>query len=79
MDILLKPPQPFIGLFLPNKSVTSDGEMEQKFPVFASFCLCMIMFSLMFKPVNGEKFSLAAISDSVKDLMKFFQVISFSF
>ena len=51
--------------------------MEQKFPVFASFSLCMIMFSLMFKPVNGEKFSLAAISDSVKDLMKFFQVISF--
>ena len=51
--------------------------MEQKFLVFASFCLCMIMFSMMFKPVNGEKFSLAAISDSVKDLMKFFQVISF--
>ena len=51
--------------------------MEQKFPVFASFSLCMIMFSLMFKLVNGEKFSLAAISDSVKDLMKFFQVISF--
>ena len=47
--------------------------MVQKFPVFASFCLCMIMFSLMFKPVNGEKFSLAAISDSVKDLMKFFR------
>ena len=49
--------------------------MEQKFSVFASFCLCIIMFSMMFKPVNWEKFSLAAISDSIKDLVKFFQVI----
>ena len=51
--------------------------MELKFLVFASFCLCMIMFSMMFKPANGEKFSLTGISDSVKDLIKKFQVILF--
>ena len=68
----------FDASFLLNKSVTSDGEMEQqKFSVFASFCLCIIMFSMMFKPANGEKFSLAAISDSIQDLVKFFQVILF--
>ena len=68
----------FNASFLLNKSVTSDGEMEQqKFSVFASFCLCIIMFSMMFKPANGEKFSLAAISDSIQDLVKFFQVILF--
>ena len=50
---------------------------NRSFRCLLLFALCMIMFSLMFKPVNGEKFSLAAISDSVKDLMKFFQVISF--
>ena len=51
--------------------------MEPKFSVFASFCLYMIMFSIMFRPVNGEKFSLMGISDSVKDLIKYFQVILF--
>ena len=51
--------------------------MEPKFAVFVSFCLCMIMLSMMFEPVSGEKFSLTGISDSVRDLMKYFQVISF--
>ena len=51
--------------------------MEPKFSFFAIFYLCMIMFSLMFTPVNGEKFSLTAISDSVGDLIKNFHVILF--
>ena len=54
--------------------------MEPKFSVFASFFLCMIMFSVMFTPVNGVKikFSLAAISDFVRDTMKYYQVTLFS-
>ena len=38
---------------------------------------CVSSFSMMFKPAKGEKFSLAAISDSIQDLVKFFQVILF--
>ena len=38
----------------------------------------MIMFSLMFIPVNGEKFSLAAISDLVQGIIKYYQVTLFS-
>ena len=52
--------------------------MEPKFSVFASFFLCMIMFSVMFTPVNGEKFSLTAISDLVQDIIEFYQVTLFS-
>ena len=53
--------------------------MEPKFSVSASFFLCMIMFSIMFTPVNGVKikFSLAAISDFVQDTMKYYQVTLF--
>ena len=32
--------------------------MEPKFSVSASFFLCMIMFSVMFTPVNGVKIKL---------------------
>ena len=52
--------------------------MELKFSVFASFSLCMIMFSVMFTPVNGKKFSLATISDLVQDIVKYYQVTLFS-
>ena len=53
--------------------------MEPKFSVSASFFLCMIMFSVMFTPVNGVKikFSLAAISDFAWDTMKYYQVTLF--
>ena len=42
--------------------------MEPKFSVSASFFLCMIMFSVMFTPVNGVKIklSLDAISAFVQ-------------
>ena len=54
--------------------------MEPKFSVFASFFLCMIMFRVMFTPLNGVKikFSLAIISDFVRDTMKYYQVTLFS-
>ena len=48
--------------------------MELKFSVFALFSLCMIMFSVMFTPVNRVKFSLGAISDVVQDIIKYYQV-----
>ena len=50
--------------------------MEPKFSVSASFFLCMIMFSVMFTPVNGVKIklSLDAISEFVPDTMKYYQV-----
>ena len=54
--------------------------MEPKFSVSASFFLCMIMFSVMFTPVNGVKIklSLDAISAFVLDTMKYYQVALFS-
>ena len=54
--------------------------MEPKFSVSASFILCMIMFSVMFTPVNGLKIklSLDAISQFVRDTMKYYQVTLFS-
>ena len=51
--------------------------MELKFSVFASFFLCMIMFSVMFTPVNRVKSSLATISDFVRDTIKYYQVTLF--
>ena len=50
--------------------------MEPKFSVSASFFLCMIMFIIMFTPVNGVKIklSLDAISEFVRDTMKYYQV-----
>ena len=52
--------------------------MELKFLVFSSFLLCMIMFSVVFTPVNGETFSLTTISDLVPDIIKYYQVTLFS-
>ena len=52
--------------------------MEPKFSVFASLFLCTIIFGVMFTPVNGEKFSLAAISDLVQKVIEFYQVTLFS-
>ena len=65
--------------FLLNKLLNYDGEMEPKFSVLASFFLCMIMFGVMFTPANGEKFSLSAISDLVRDIIEFYQVTSFNY
>ena len=64
--------------FLLNKFVNWDGEMELKFLVYAFFLLRMIMFSVMSTPVNGEKFSLAAISNLVQGIIKYYQVTLFS-
>ena len=54
--------------------------MEPKFSVSASFFLCMIMLSIMFTPVNWVKIklSLDAISEFVRDTMKYYQVTLFS-
>ena len=54
--------------------------MEPKFSVSASFFLCMIMFSVIFTPVNRVKIklSLDAISAFVWDTMKYYQVTLFS-
>ena len=54
--------------------------MEPNFSISASFFLCIIMFSIVFTPVNGFKIqlSLDAISEFVRDTMKYYQVTLFS-
>ena len=49
---------------------TTNGEMELKFSVFASF----FMLSLIFTLVNGDKFSVRPITDIVQKIVDYYQV-----
>ena len=52
---------------------TTNGEMELKFSVFASFFVLSLILTL----VNGDKFSLRPITDIVHKIVDYYQVKNF--